>query len=67
MYGVTWSVFTRYMNEHKGKVAASLWNDVRRRGIDRWAERQRAGRADSVLAFDDLVAEVEASLSGAKR
>lgn len=63
---ITWSTFTRYMMDAKPHAPAAAWQAARRDGIDRWAERQRAGRAGGVLDFSDIVARLEAAISGAR-
>ena len=60
------SHFVRYMNENGSYVPKAVRLDITRRGKERLIERFQADRADSELRFDDLIAEAEVYVSGAR-
>jgi hypothetical protein len=56
------SNFTSYMLQNRRSVSNSLWQQVRREGIARVAERLQTGRADSELTFNDLIERIESAI-----
>lgn len=55
----TWSQFAKYMNLNRASIPAAVYQDIRRKGLDRFRERQANSRADTVLTFDDLIKRAE--------
>lgn len=63
---MTWSAFTAYMTDNRRHISAGVFAEARRDGLARYTERLHAGRGDSVLTFDDIIARCEAAISGVR-
>lgn len=59
---MTFSQFTAHYSANKSRIPASIASTIRREALARVVERQQAGRADSVLTFDDLIERIEIAL-----
>lgn len=64
---MTFSAFTAYLTANAKSIPAALFAETKRAGIARLVERMQAGRADSVLTFDDLILRCEAAVAGGGR
>jgi hypothetical protein len=58
------SQFTSHFLANVRSMAPAVAADIRRAALARVTERQRAGRADGALLFDDLIERIERAVAG---